>query len=124
MTTMQDNPGTGIATGIEELAAQVTDMFRLNPQKTVYLEHMPPVPLFPEYEPLPDGDPVQFLERLTSSVFGGSTESKYERVTFASWQRTQTPDGLRYRAEGPDWTPPITPLEVTRLIQQLDQCSV
>ena len=123
LTSVQDNPGTGIETGVEDLAAQVVDMFRLNPQRTVFLVHTPPVPLFPEYEPLPEEDPVQVLERLTSSVFG-STEDKDERVTFALWQRTQTPDGLRSRAEGPNWTPPISPLEVTRLIQQLDHCSV
>ena len=122
LTNMQDNPATSIAAGIEDLAAQITDMFRLDPAHTVYLEHTPPEPLFPDSGTFSEEDPAQELERMTSSLFG-STESKYERVTFALWERTQGKQGPSYRAQGPTWTP-VPPLDVTRLIQQLDQCSV
>ena len=88
-----DNPGTRIAQGIEFLVTLVTDMFRLEPCNTIYIEHNGAVE---------------------------SDEESYERIQFVGCVESSDLEEPRYLFYGPCWER-ITLREVARLIQRLDR---
>ena len=91
LTEMQSNPGTFVTIAAEHLATQVTDLFRLEPASTTYVEHSGPYRR--------DGSP---------------REETYDLVTF-TWQESSDPNEPRYLADFPRWRK-ITPADFAKLV--------
>lgn len=114
-----DNPGTSISSGIEVLVTHVTDLFRLSPSHTIYIEHTPPEHHFAEFGSFSQEDEGMMQLALIVFMSAGPTEGMYQHIQFAGWQETDDLSQPRYRAFSPTWES-LTPLALARMVASLD----
>ena len=112
-----DNPGTFIANGAELLATQVTNLFTLEPESTVFLERTPPVDQYADSRQWAAEHLPVSTHPLPIQTLFGTSEDKYEQIVF-EWFESADYDGPRFIARNPTWEV-LKPVKVIRLLQEL-----
>lgn len=116
-TNEVDNPGTFIANGAGLLATQVTNLFMLEPETTLFLERTRPEDHYTESRQWAAEHLPASVRRLPVQTVMGTTEDKYEQIVF-EWSESSDYNESQFIARNPSWKI-IKPVEMIRLLQTL-----